>query len=122
VNVQSYAIDVHTPLAYHLVMELIETSIFTKQVQAALSDEEYRAFQLHLIPRPDAGPVILGSGGLRKVRWQLPGRGKRGGARVIYYWRTAQNQIVLLFLYPKNVRATLTPAELKTLRGLVDDE
>ncbi len=104
------------------VMELIETSIFTKQVQAALSDEEYRAFQLHLILRPDVGPVIPGSGGLRKVRWQLAGRGKRGGARVIYYWRTAQNQIVLLFLYPKNVRATLTPTELKTLRELVGDE
>jgi hypothetical protein len=48
--------------------------------------------------------------GLRKVRWQLPERGKRGGARVIYYWRTAEGQIFLLFLYPKNVRSDLTPA------------
>lgn len=103
-------------------MELIETSIFTKQVQAALSEEEYRAFQLYLILRPDAGPIIPGSGGLRKVRWRLAGRGKRGGARVIYYWRTAQDQLILLFLYPKNAQAALTPSQVKALRTLVGDE
>ena len=66
-------------------MELIETAVFTKQVHATLSDEQYRQLQLYLILRPDAGDLIPASGGLRKVRWQLPGRGKRGGARVIYY-------------------------------------
>ena len=102
-------------------MELIETPVFTKQVLAALSDEEYRALQLHLIGRPDAGVLIPGSGGLRKLRWRLPGRGKRGGARVIYYWKSAAGQLFLLFLYPKNVRSDLSAPELRILRQLVAD-
>ena len=103
-------------------MELIETPIFTRQVDDQLSDEEYRLLQLHLIGHPDAGAIIPASGGLRKVRWRLPGRGKRGGARVIYYWKTARARLYLLFLYPKNVRSDLTPAQLRTLRKLVTDE
>lgn len=103
-------------------MELIETPSFSRQVEAAWSDEEYRAFQLHLILRPDAGALIPASGGLRKVRWQMPGRGKRGGARVIYYWQDAAQRIYLLFLYPKNVRSNLSAAELRTLRKLVTDD
>ena len=103
-------------------MELIETPIFSKQVLATWSDEEYRAFQLHLILQPDAGAIIPGSGGLRKVRWQMPGRGKRGGARVIYYWQDAGHRMYLLFLYPKNVRTNLSPAELRILRKLVSDD
>lgn len=103
-------------------MELIETAVFTKQVQATLSDEEYRALQLYLILQPEVGDLIRGSGGLRKMRWRLPGRGKRGGARVIYYWKSAAGQIFLLFLYPKNVRSTLSPAELRVLRQLVADD
>lgn len=103
-------------------MELIETAVFTKQVQATLSDEQYRQFQLYLALQPDAGVVIPGSGGLRKMRWQLPARGKRGGARVIYYWKTTAGQLFLLFLYPKNARSDLTPRELRTLRKLIADD
>lgn len=60
-----------------------------------------------------------GSGGLRKVRWQVAGRGKRGGARVICYWQAAAQRVYLLFLYPTNVRSTLSSVELRTLRKLV---
>lgn len=103
-------------------MELIETSLFTKQVQATLSDRDYRFLQLHLVAHPDAGDLIPRSGGLRKLRWRLPGRGKRGGARIIYYWRPATGQIFLLFLYPKNVRSNLSPTETRALRKLVLDD
>ncbi len=103
-------------------MELIETPIFTRQVAAAMDDDEYRLFQLHLVQHPDAGDTIRGSGGLRKTRWRLPGRGKRGGARIIYYWKTAHDQLCLLFLYPKSARSDLTPAQLRALRELIADE
>jgi hypothetical protein len=103
-------------------MELIETPIFTRQVTSELSEDEYRLLQLHLLQRPDAGVSIPGSGGLRKLRWRLPGRGKRGGARVIYFWMTKAARLYLLFLYPKNERSDLTRAQLRTLRELIEDE
>jgi hypothetical protein len=104
------------------LIELIETAVFTRQVREAWSDDEYRAFQLHLILKPDAGALIPGSGGLRKIRWRMPGRGKRGGSRVIYYWKSGAGLIFLLFLYPKNVRSDLSPSELRMLRRLIADD
>lgn len=103
-------------------MELIETPIFTRQVTAAMDDDEYRLFQIHLVQHPDAGETIRGSGGLRKIRWRLPGRGKRGGARIIHYWKKARDRLFLLFLYPKNVRSDLGRAQLRILRELIADE
>lgn len=100
-------------------MQLIETRVFTRQVSAALSDAQYRELQLWLILRPDAGVVIPGSGGLRKLRWRMTGRGKRGGARVLYYWDVPRACIYLLFLYPKNARSDLSPPELRALRRLI---
>jgi hypothetical protein len=76
-------------------MELIETPIFTRQVTEQLADEEYRLL-LHLLQRPDAGVIIPGSGGLRKLRWRMPGWRKRGGARIIYYWKVARGRLYLL--------------------------
>jgi hypothetical protein len=67
-------------------MVLIETSIFTRQVQEFLTDEDHAQLQAALISRPSLGSVIKGTGGLRKMRWALPGKGKRGGIRIIYYW------------------------------------
>ena len=103
-------------------MVLIETTIFTRQVQAQLTEEAYRALQLYLVLHPDAGAIIPGAGGLRKARWRMPGRGKRGGARIIYYWKTTFDRIHLVFLYPKNVRSDLSPAELRILRQLVSSK
>jgi mRNA-degrading endonuclease RelE of RelBE toxin-antitoxin system len=103
-------------------MVIIETPIFTKQLLSTLSDDEYRLFQNMLMERPDAGKVIPGSAGLRKLRWAAEGRGKRGGLRVIYYWFTARGSILLLFIYPKNVQDNLTPDQLKQLKKIVEEE
>ena len=103
-------------------MELVETPVFTRQVDAALSDEAFLTLQWTLLRAPDAGDLIPGSGGLRKLRVALPGRGKRGGARLVYYWDKPRDRLYLLFLYPKNKRADLTRGQLKALRGLVGGE
>jgi hypothetical protein len=73
-------------MAYPPIMIFIETSIFTKEINELLPDESYRKLQSTLMLRPEAGSVIRGSGGLRKIRWNLPGSGKRGSLRVIDYW------------------------------------
>jgi hypothetical protein len=103
-------------------MVFLETPVFTRQIKALVDDDEYRALQLRLMMNPDAGDLIPRSGGLRKIRLGLPGRGKRGGARVIYYWVTAQAQVFMLLAYAKNERDDLTAEQLKVLRALVQEE
>lgn len=92
-----------------LICGIIETPLFTQRIQQFLSDEEYRQLQQQLVARPDAGKLIPGSGGLRKLRWAMGGHGKRGGLRIIYYWAKASDQILMLFVYPKPEREDLTP-------------
>ena len=103
-------------------MQFIETSVFTRQVTSLLTDDEYRQLQIALYTHPDGGAIIPRSGGLRKIRWSMTGRGKRGGVRVIYYWITKEDQILMLFMYPKNTQDNLTPQQLKTLREVVEKE
>jgi putative transcriptional regulator len=104
-------------VAYIIQVLIIETAIFTRQVQAAMAEEAYRELQAALIARPDLGSVIAGGGGLRKVRWRASGRGKRGGARIIYYWAVNQEVILMLFLYPKNVQGDLHPITTQSPPG-----
>lgn len=103
-------------------MQFIETSVFTRQVITLLTDDEYRQLQIALASRPTAGVIIQRSGALRKIRWSMGERGKRGGVRVIYYWVVAQDQILMLFIYPKNDQDDLTPRQLKILREIVEKE
>jgi hypothetical protein len=103
-------------------MIIVETSVFTRRVIVLLSDDEYRELQSALVERPDAGVIIPGGGGLRKLRWKGSGRGKRGGARIIYYWATAKGQILMLFIYAKNEMDDLSPDQLKTLRQAMEKE
>jgi hypothetical protein len=100
----------------------VETPVFTRQIKELVDDEVYRSLQLRLVANPDEGDLIPRSGGLRKVRLELPGRGKRGGARVIYYWVTAKSQIYMLLAYAKNVQEDLTEEQLRILRALVRQE
>jgi hypothetical protein len=102
-------------------MVLVETSIFTRQVQQLLADEDYGRLQAALVARPNIGSVIKGTGGLRKMRWALPGKGKRGGVRIIYYWAIKQEQLLMLFMYAKTERDDLSPAQLKILREIVKE-
>jgi len=89
-------------------MEFFGTSIFTKLMQKLISDKEYHLLQLQLSVRPESGDIIQGSGGIRKLRWAGSGRGKRGGIRVIYYYFTEDEQIYMLYAYPKNKKDDLT--------------
>jgi hypothetical protein len=115
-------IDSCAPMAYHVGMEFLETKMFTRAVETLLPDDEYRALQSHLIVHPDAGDVIPGGGGIRKVRWAATGRGKRGGVRVAYYWQTAESICFMLLVYAKNEQTDLTPEQAKLLRRAVKEE
>ena len=106
-------------MAYIRGMEFVETSVFTRLVCELLSDDEYRRLQLMLATRPDCGDIIPGGGGIRKVRFGLQGKGKRGGVRVIYYWLTAKFQIYLLLVYPKARQENLTDEQKQILQTLV---
>lgn len=89
---------------------------------ALLSDDAYSSLQLALLRRPAAGAVIPGSGGLRKLRWGMAGGGKRGGARIIYYWHAPSSRMLMLFAYSKNERADLTATQREALRKIVELE
>jgi len=96
-------------------MVFVETPVFTNLVTASLSDRDYSALQQELADHPDAGRLIEGGAGIRKVRWAAASAGKRGGFRIIYFWRPAEDQIYLLYLFSKNVRSDLSRAQVKRL-------
>lgn len=99
-------------------MIFIETDIFSEDVTALLDDDEYREFQLFLTLNPESGDVIPGTGGLRKTRWSFLDKGKRGGVRIIYYYRRRYEEIRLLLIYRKGVKDDLTQQEKSILRML----
>jgi len=97
-------------------MEIAETSIFTKEITRILTDDEYKEFQNFLVANPKHGDVIKGSGGLRKIRWKVKGRGKSGGIRNIYYYHEDNNLILMIFVYEKSKQEDLTPKQIEILR------
>ena len=103
-------------------MIFIEASIFTKLISKYLSDDEYRAFQWYLMSYPDAGDIVRGSGGVRKIRWRQKGRGKRGGVRIIYFWKKAADEIWLLTIYSKSEKATIPSHILKNIVEEIENE
>lgn len=103
-------------------MVIVETPVFTRRIAGLMPDDDYAALQHALAARPDAGALIPGGGGLRKLRWAASGRGKRGGARVVYYWAVRDDVLLMLFAYAKNERADLTREQAALLRTLVREE
>jgi hypothetical protein len=85
------------------------------------TDEDLRGLQNFLLAKPDAGDVIPGGSGLRKLRWSAQGRGKRGGARVIYYQYVPEERIYLIYAYVKSAQADLTREQIKVLAQLMKD-
>ncbi len=100
-------------------MEFIETPTFTRLLADLLSDDEYADLQQLLVEDPARGALIKGGGGIRKLRYAQPGRGKSGGIRAIYYWLTEKHQIYMLVVYPKSKKDDLTDREAALLRELV---
>ena len=98
-----------------LFMVFVETPHFSELLTAAMSDSDYALLQYFLAERPDAGQLIVGGGGIRKVRWSARGKGRRGGFRVIYYWRVTGDVIFLLDLFSKNEKSDLTRADVRQL-------
>ena len=103
-------------------MRFIETRVFTATIQGHLDDEQYRQLQIALMLRPEQGPVIQGSGGLRKIRWARTGGGKRGGLRVIYYWAPGDQAFYMLYAYTKVAQGDLTAAQTRQLSRVVREE
>ena len=102
-------------------MTFIETPIFTKLVQDFISDDNYRLLQQALLLRPEAGDIIPGSGGLRKIRWNIEGKGKSGSLRIIYYWDKPCESIYMLMIYKKTQKQDITKDQIKILRKIVEE-
>lgn len=102
-------------------MLIIETPTFTRMITSLLNDEDYRILQYILAVNPEAGDIVRGGGGIRKIRFALPGKGKRGGVRVIYYWQKSKDSIFMLITYVKSKKSTLTTEETTVLKQLVKE-
>lgn len=103
-------------------MIFIEASAFTKLLPSYLNDDEYLGLQTYLMRKPEAGDLVRGSGGVRKIRWAPDGVGKSGGVRVIYYWKRPDNEIWMLTIYSKSERSTVPGHVLKQIAEAIDHE
>ena len=111
----------YTRNAYIVTTVFVELTPFVRFRDEYWTDEDLRALQNFLLLSPDAGDLIRGGSGLRKVRWSAQGRGKRGGARVIYYWHVPKDHIYLIYGYVKSEREDLTPQQIAVLADLMKE-
>lgn len=102
-----------------IYLTFTETEKFVRQTSKILGEEGINELQLHLCEYPDDGVIIKASNGIRKMRWAASGRGKRGGARIIYYYAVGKERILLLDVYPKNEKTDLAVEELKILKDVL---
>ena len=97
---------------------VVETPQFIRQADGLLSEDERAALVEYAAHNLEAGDLIQGTGGIRKLRWALPGRGKSGGARVIYFFHGTTVPAFLLSVFAKNRKVDLTQAERNEMRKL----
>jgi len=100
-------------------MTVVETPSFLREALAAISESEKAALILYLATNPEAGVIMPGTGGARKLRWRAPGRGKRGGSRVIYYYHNESKPLFLLNIFAKSEKANLPKAERSDIKALL---
>lgn len=96
-----------------------ETIVFQRQAEAIWNDDERQEFVAFIATNPKAGDIVPGTGGVRKVRWARSGGGKRGGARVIYFYHDADHPLYLLMAYAKARKEDMNPAQKRAVRELV---
>jgi hypothetical protein len=102
------------------VFTFIESAVFERLCALYLDDDEYAELQRFMMETPDAGQVVPGSGGVRKLRWKRKGMGKRGGLRVIYYVRYQPNEFWMLTLYAKAKQENVPAHILKQLKEVFE--
>ncbi|PHZ24297.1 type II toxin-antitoxin system RelE/ParE family toxin [Yersinia massiliensis] len=100
-------------------LQFIETPFFSKQWEVLLTEDEFRELQQVLLLNPSSGALIVGTGGVRKVRFAIGQKGKSGGVRIIYYYQEPQSRIWLFTVYPKNQKDTLTSSEKQQFKDVI---
>ena len=100
-------------------MTVVETQEFLRRAKPLMSESERTDLVAFVGTNPEAGEIIPGTGGVRKIRWALEGAGKRGGARVIYYYHDERLPVFLLSAYAKNQKADLSQSERNMMKRLV---
>ena len=102
-------------------MDIVEIPHFSEIIGDYLTDDEYAALQWHLCLKPEAGDTVAGTGGVRKIRWSVSQRGKRGGLRVIYFYKPNSLEIWMLTIYSKAKKKDLTAIDKSTLKQIVQE-
>jgi hypothetical protein len=100
---------------------VVQLAAFTREAAKIWSDAELDEFTDYIARNPEAGDIVRGTGGVRKIRWNAKGKGKRGGARVIYFFYNPNNPVYLVSIYAKNERETISEADRK-LYGRMSEE
>ena len=103
------------------MLTIVETPLFSKLVFDYLTDDEFAEFQFFLAENPEAGDVVPGSGGVRKIRWARRGMGKSGGARIIYFNRLSSGEIWLLTIYAKAKQENAPAHILKAMKEAIEN-